>query len=168
MINQPIKIYLCGYIGGPAVIDKCIAWRREIVDYYTNYKENKYPIIWMDPLDGKNLNFLDKYGLRSNIPSHAIIHRDYQCVVRADLLIANMDTFGEERPLIGSVCEIAWAWDKRIPVIMITENPMYIEHPFTEYMASHIVKSVQDLIDKKIINYYHKGWSSHISHEKKE
>jgi hypothetical protein len=156
---EPIKIYLCGYIGGPQVIDKCVAWRKQIVDHYNNYHGQKYPIIFLDPLNGKDFAFLDKNGLKSNVPSHAIIHRDYQCVIRSDLLIANMDTFGESRPLIGSIFEIAWAWEHHIPIIMITNDNIYKEHPFTDYASSHIVSTVDELLERKIINYYFKGWA---------
>jgi hypothetical protein len=164
---EPIKIYLCGYIGGPQVIDKCIKWRQDIVERYNDYKGQRYPIVWLDPLNGKDFDFMDKHGLKSNVPSHAIIHRDYQCVVRADLIIANLDTFGEERPLIGSIFELAWAWEHHIPIILITDEVMYKEHPFMDYIASHIVSSVKDLLDKKVINYYFKGWNDAVYYEEK-
>jgi hypothetical protein len=154
-----LKIYLSGYIGGPKVIDKCVAWRRQIVDFYNNYKGKKYPLLWMDPLNGKDFSSLDENGLKSNIPSHAIIHRDFQCIVRSDLVIVNMDTFGESRPLIGTIAEIAWAWDRRIPIVMITDEAIYKEHPFTAYFASHVVSSVEELLEKKIVNFYFKGWN---------
>jgi hypothetical protein len=166
---EPIKIYLCGYIGGPAVIDKCIEWRQRIVEKYNDYKGDgqRYPIVWLDPINGKDCKFMDKHGLKSNVPSHAIMHRDYQCVMRADLIVANMDTFGQERPLIGSVFELAWAWEHHKPIILITDNPMYTEHPFLSYAASHVVSSVDDLLEKKVINYYFKGWNDAIYYEEK-
>jgi hypothetical protein len=164
---EPIKVYLCGYIGGPQVLDKCIGWRKEIVKRYSSYKGQRYPIIWLDPMNGKDFDFMDKNGLKSNVPSHAIMHRDYQCVVRADLLVFNTDTFGEERPLIGSIFEIAWAWEHHIPIVMITKDVVFREHPFTSYAVSHIVESVDELLDKKVINYYFKGWNDALYYEEK-
>lgn len=165
--SEPIKIYLCGYIGGPAVIDKCIKWRKDIVDRYNNYKGARYPIIWLDPLNGNDTTFRDKNGLHSTIPPHAIIHRDYQCVIRSDLLIFNTDTFGEARPLIGSIFEIAWAYERHIPIVMVTKDECFKEHPFTSYVASHIVESIDELVERKIINYYFKGWNDAIYYEEK-
>ena len=159
---EPMTIYLCGYIGGPQVIDKCVAWRKQIVDFYNDYKGSKYPLIFLDPLNGKNFASLDRQGLHSDASPHSIIHRDYQCIIKSDLIIANMDTFGEERPLIGTICELSWAWDKKIPIIMITDDIIYKEHPFTSYFASNVVSSVEEMLEKKIVNYYFKGWNDAI------
>ena len=38
-IDIPIMyVYLAGRISGNC-IDKCLTWRRQIIDHYTNYKE---------------------------------------------------------------------------------------------------------------------------------
>jgi nucleoside 2-deoxyribosyltransferase len=98
--------------------------------------------------------------LKSNIPGNAIVHRDYKCVKSADLLVVNMDTFGEQRPLTGTIYELAWAWVDHKPVIIITDEEKYSEHPFIKDTASIIVSSVDELIEKKYINYFYKGLSS--------
>jgi hypothetical protein len=42
---------------------------------------------------------------------------------------------------------------------MITDEAIYKEHPFTAYFASHVVSSVEELLEKKIVNFYFKGWN---------
>jgi hypothetical protein len=170
-----MKVYLAGYIQG-SKLKECYEWRRRIREHYDHWKkpiyeigkpnvvvsytEEKYPIIWLDPLNGKDFATITPDGLKSSCPPHAIVHRDFNCVMNADLLIANMNTFGESRPMTGTICEMAWAWEHRKPIIMISKEKKYREHPFTSLFSSWIVESVDELLDKKCINYFYKGMAS--------
>lgn len=156
-----MKIYLVGYIQG-TVIDKCVEWRKRIREHYDNWKGTgqKYPIEWLDPLNGEDFCEISPDGLKGVMPPHTIVHKDYKCVECCDLIVANMDTFGQDRPLTGSICELAWGWDKHKPIIMITNEDKYKFHPFLEYFASWIVPSVDELLDKKIINQFYKALHS--------
>lgn len=161
---EPITIYLAGYIhaGNKKVFKKCISWRKQIVDYYENWKGNHdYPIIFLDPLNSKEYEKISSDGTTiKGIDSNAVIHRDYQCVIKSDLIIANLDTFGMKRVPFGTISEIAWAWDHKKPVIIISSDNVYRKHPFSKYFASVIVKNVEELLERKIINYFFKGWNS--------
>jgi hypothetical protein len=147
------KIYLAGYISGKKM-EECTAWRKRL---RMEYQAHSWPIIWLDPLNGKKLETIDEEGLESHIPGKALVHRDYKCVSEADLIIANMNTFGCARPSIGTTYELAWAWFLRKPVIMITEDLSYINHPFTKDTYSVVVKDMEELLEKKLINYFFKG-----------
>jgi len=152
-----MKVYLAGFIQG-SKIDECKAWRLKIAEHYATWKGGtKYPITWLDPLNGKDLATITPDGLKSSTPRNSIVHRDYKCINDCDLVVANMDTFGESRPLTGTICELAWAWDKHKPIIMITDDAKYYMHPFLDYFASAIVSSVDELLEKKLINYFYKG-----------
>jgi nucleoside 2-deoxyribosyltransferase len=156
-----LKIYLAGLIEGKC-IDQCYSWRKRIRDYYDNWKGTgkKYPIQWLDPLNGEIFAEITPDGLKGAMPAHAIVHKDYVCVEKADLIIANMNTFNSSRGLCGTICELAWAWDKRKPIIMITDEDKYKLHPFLEYFVSWIVPTVDELLEKKIINGFFKAWHS--------
>ena len=155
-----MKIYLAGFIHG-AKIEQCIAWRKRIREHYDNWKgKERYPVCWLDPLNGKDLASITKDGLHSSCPPQAIVHRDYSSVMQADLIVANMDMFGENRVPIGTISELAWAWDHRKPIILIANEKQFIEHPFLKYFASWIVKDVDELLSKKVINYMYKGFHS--------
>jgi nucleoside 2-deoxyribosyltransferase len=156
-----MKIYLAGYIQGK-VIEECISWRKKLRQHYDNWKgENKrYPINWIDPLNGENFLEISPDGLKGSLPPHTIVHKDYKSIEICDLVIVNMDTFEQQRPLIGTICELAWAWDKHKPIIMITDDHIYKNHPFLEYFTSWYVSSVDELIEKKIINEFYKAWNS--------
>ena len=154
------KCYLAGYIQG-SKLEECTEWRRRIREYYDNWKgKERYPIVWLDPLNGKDFATITSDGLKSSCPPHAIVHRDFAAVMNSDLIVANMNTFGENRPLTGTISELAWAWEHHKPIVMITDETKYREHPFLSYFASWIVKDVDELLKKKCINYFYKGTAS--------
>ena len=146
-----MKIYLAGFIQG-SKLKECCDWRIAIRKHYG---DEEYT--WLDPLNGKDFATITEDGLKSSNPAQAIVHRDYVSVHSADLIVANMDTFGETRPLTGTICEMSWAWDKNIPIIMITTENKYKEHPFLACFASWIVGSVDEMIDKGAIEYFKGG-----------
>lgn len=158
---KPITLYMAGYIND-SVMEDCVSWRKKIVDHYENWKGREdYPIVFLDPLNSKEYEQITDGGLcATNIDANAIIQRDYQCVIRSDIVVANLDTFGQSRVPFGTISELAWAWDHRIPCVIISSDETYQKHPFSRYFASFIVKDVDELIDRKILNYFFKGWNS--------
>ena len=157
-----MTVYLAGYISGNK-IKQCSAWRIKIREHYNKWLNKEttriepYPITWLEPLNGETFGVITDDGLKCDLPGKALVARDHKCVKIADLLIANTDTFGDKRPLTGTIYELAWAWTYKIPTIIITDNKNYREHPFIQDTASIIVKSVDELLDKKYIDYFYKG-----------
>jgi len=148
------KVYLAGYISG-SKLEQCAEWRRKIRSFYALKSWND--LIFLDPLNGKEFATITKDGLHSSIPSHAIIHRDYQSVINSNLVIANLDTFGDKRPITGTIAELAWAWEHKISIILITTEEQYKSHPFLEYFASIIVNNVDELLNKRYLDYFYQG-----------
>jgi len=152
------KVYLAGLIQG-SVIDKCIAWRKKIVDHYTNWKDTGKPyedLIFLDPCNGESQVSDD--GLSSNLPKKVILDKDYNAIKKCDLFIGNMDSFGVERPLIGTTMEIAFAYSFHKPIILITNNRVYQEHPFMSQMVSWYFNDVDEMLNAKAINQFYKAW----------
>ncbi len=114
-----------------------------------------YPIAFLDPYNGKEFATIDKEGLKSHIPANAIIHGDYMSVQKADIVVANMNTFGGSRPMTGTLWELAWTWQMKKPFILITDDKNYIHHPFTG-QASWIVSSVEELLNEKILETFYR------------
>lgn len=96
-VDLPIMtVYLAGRIAGEC-IDKCLEWRHKIVDYYANYKDKGvYPIAFLDALNSKEADSIDKKGLTSAIPPNLIYDKDLLSVERADVIVAMMDDYMEE------------------------------------------------------------------------
>lgn len=106
MQNNPLKIYLAGYIEhnkeGKGLMPECIQWRKYIREYYQHYKTQAgqtidYGIQFFDPLIGESPE--DK------LPDALIFNKDYLSIKNCDMLICNFDTFNKNnenvRPPIG-------------------------------------------------------------------
>jgi len=148
-----MNAYLAGFMSGDK-LKETTEWRFTIRSHYA---VKNWPIVWLDPYNGKDIGTITGDGLKSSVPPNAIVHRDYMCVEKADIIVANMDTFGSTRPLTGTICELAWAWQMRKPIILISTDKNYVCHPFMTYFASWIVPDVQTLLDEEIIDYFFKG-----------
>ena len=147
------KVYLAGFISGKKIAE-CMGWRERIA---VHYMKKAWDIIWLDPINGKAIATITPDGLKSNMPAKALVARDITSVQETDLLIANLHTFGELRAPTGTICEIAIAGYLRKPMIIITDDINYTEHPFIRDFASIIVPTVDELLEKKYIDYFYKG-----------
>jgi hypothetical protein len=147
------KVYLAGFINGTKIVE-CTEWRKRIAQYYLL---KGWEIIWLDPMNGKAVSTLTPDGLKTDIPGSALLDRDIKCVEEADLIIVNLNTFGETRAPTGTICELAIAGYLRKPVIVITDDFTFKEHPFVQEFASVIVKSVDELLERKLVDYFYRG-----------
>lgn len=155
-----MKVYMAGLIEY-SVIDKCIQWRKQIVDHYSNWKNSGKvygDICFIDPTNGES--GFSNNGTSTLLPSKVILEKDYMAINKCDLFIANMDSFGVTRPLIGTIMEIAFAYTWHKPIIMITTDALYKNHSFVSNMVSWYFESVEDMLDKKAIQQYFKAWHS--------
>ena len=115
-IDMPIMtVYLAGRIAGNC-IDKCLAWRKQIVEHYKKFKPiydipkyknggisksvivgyESYPISFLDALNSKEADSVDKLGLTSCIPPNLIWAKDILSIHEAKVIVANMDDFFED------------------------------------------------------------------------
>jgi len=96
-IDLPLMYcYLAGRIAGEC-IDKCLEWRHKIINHYANYKgKGVYPISFLDALNSKEADSIDKKGLTSSIPPNLIYDKDILSVEKADVVVAMMDDYMEE------------------------------------------------------------------------
>ena len=76
--------------------------------------------------------------------------KDFQLVSISSIMIANLDYYTVEKPLVGTVIEFEWAvrWFG-IPVIVICSDPNnpYLLHPWINQYANAIVDTVEDAVD---------------------
>lgn len=160
-IDLPVMyVYLAGFMSGEK-LRECTTWRKIIrkkFKYYDIDEEGNdvsFPISFLDPFNGKEFESIDKKGLTSHIPKNAIIMGDYLSVQKADIIVANLDTFGSDRPLTGTQWELAWAWQMKKPIILITKDENFIKHPFTS-QASWILSDIQDLLKEKVLESFYR------------
>ena len=154
-----MRVYLAGTIIGKKM-KECLEWRMKIRQHYSMMGWN---IAWLDPLNSSHeIGSISSDGLKSSIPSQGIFDRDFLSIQNSDIIVANLDSFGESRPPVGTISEIALAWHMMKPIIVISREEHYVEHPFIKKFASLFCDTVDDLIAKKYINYYFKGIHSAV------
>jgi len=147
-VSKPV-VYLAGLISTQA--QQSLDWR----PYITPRLENGGFEV-LSPMRGKDPCKLLNGGLTDpTLTSHDIILRDSIDVKRSDVILAHLETFGGGRALLGTIAELAWAWQLRIPVVGIAAscNHLMRNHPFVKEFVSHYYETVGDAADF-IINYY--------------
>jgi len=119
-IDLPLLyIYLAGKIQG-SCIDKCLEWRRKIIDYYSDYKgKGAYPVIFLDALNSKEADSIDSLGLTSALPPKFIYSKDMLSVKKADAVIAMADDYFEAgiEDLMDTPYELGPGENGELPVL---------------------------------------------------
>lgn len=126
------RIYLAGPITG-CTFAGCTDWREAFAKYLTagnvgdKFDLNK--VVCLSPMRGKDyileLTNDSEGRVEDSYPNHVlscdrgIMTRDYNDCTTSDVVIANL--LGAERVSIGTVMEVAWAYQSRIPVIAVIE-----------------------------------------------
>jgi nucleoside 2-deoxyribosyltransferase len=157
-----MKVYLAGIIDGKK-IKQCREWRAKIIDHYKNWKNSGHNygnLEFLNPLNGEDNISAD--GFTSNLPPSAILMKDYNAIKMSDLFVANMDVFGVKRYPIGTLMEIAFAYEFRKPIILISKEPIYKKHPFVGTMVNCFVDNVDELLKQKIINTFYKAFNASL------
>jgi hypothetical protein len=147
------QIYLSGPIDG-LNYSEATSWRNYVSDTFARYTG----IVCHDPMRQRT------YKTSTDIVSadrpladvvvtldesmntdRGITLRDYHDTINSDLLFVNLH--GARKVSIGTVIEIAWAWERRIPIIVVMEptgNPH--EHPMIREQISYRVHDLSRAI----------------------
>jgi len=137
-------------------------WRREAIKRF-----NELGIATRSPYRGRDKSKImkvDKYHYTvstapiSNRLGNMLVARDLKDVEDCDVLLMNLTGTKDERPAIGTLSELAWAYQLRKPVICVvdeeTTNSHYYKHPFMHQFISQWVGTVDEAISV-IANYWH-------------
>lgn len=90
----------------------------------------------------EDLTWQDSHCVELMGTRKAILARDYQDCTKADALLVN---FLRDGPIsIGTVLEMAWAYELRIPVVLMApEDSVYCRHPMLGEMVAFRVGSLE-------------------------
>jgi nucleoside 2-deoxyribosyltransferase len=140
------SVYLAGPITGLSWED-ATKWRNEV-------KAALAPmgVVCFSPLRAKtylsHLDKLDDHYSQSVSPlstPRGIMTRDRWDATRCDVLFANF--LGVTRVSIGTVMEIAWADNERIPIVIVMEPDNVHQHSMVKEAAGYIVPTLDEGID---------------------
>lgn len=136
------KVYLAGPISG-LTYDECVAWRDE-----ATRELSRHGIAGYSPM--RNKAFLRDYGvIEGSYPGYAlsgdraIMTRDHHDTTTADAILVNL--LGVDRVSIGTVMELAWAYTRQIPVVLMIEDGGNVhDHPMVREAVGFRVRSLAD------------------------
>jgi|688.fasta_scaffold147247_4 nucleoside 2-deoxyribosyltransferase len=129
------KVYLAGPITSLSY-DEANDWRA----WFKNEITKSDKIQCLSPMRGKHYlkdckdisaTGNEKLGILSGGP--AILTRDHSDVVNSDIIVVNL--LGATKVSIGCMFEIAWAYHKHIPIVLIIEDDVINIHSHSMLFA---------------------------------
>jgi nucleoside 2-deoxyribosyltransferase len=112
----------------------------------------------LSPMRGKDDLFCTSQdgGLTDpSLTAGDIVLRDYNDIQTADIVLVNLDDFGSPRAPMGTLCELAWAWERRIPIIAVAspDNTLMRNHPFLKAMVTRYFEDLDSAV-AHVLSYY--------------
>lgn len=147
-MSKPV-VYLAGLIS--TAVPESLQWRIEATPVLEDAGfEVLSPMRGKDPARLKHDGLVDPYLTASDV-----VQRDYHDIIRSTVVLAHLETFEGPRPLLGTIAELAWCWQLRIPVVgMVSPSKSYILlHPFTNQFVSHFFHDEDEAVEF-VIDYY--------------
>ena len=151
-MNLTKNIYLIGHIN-PACYET-YAWRTEIVEFFKddtciniiNPCDSSFDqkLLNRDTEDAKRIAAYRKRGTRIFVP------KSFQSVDESTIAIANLNRYGSEAPMIGTLFELAWYLNNphKTVIGLLTEGNVstdeYAAHPFVAESVHVWTKSVKE------------------------
>jgi len=115
---------------------------------YVAPRLRKYGFYSLDPLRGK-------WAMPSwsSLSPNEVVVRDLQDIERAHVVLAVMMKC--EDSSFGTPCEIMYAWERRIPTVLLTDEVYLSKHFWPRALCSHIIvvtaeKTFQQALDEAI------------------
>ncbi len=144
-----LRIYLAGYIGAdPASFE----WRNEaeIIMRHDNVElvnpaKNKLDEALLSKYKGNEKALYAQYT-KSDSSAAIFVPKSYWEVKKSDIIIANFDITDKDRPMVGTLFEVAWALEDMKPVISICKSPdtnVYAKHPFIKRGTTVFVDNIE-------------------------
>jgi nucleoside 2-deoxyribosyltransferase len=142
-MSDKLNLYLAGPITG-CTYRGATGWRHKLAEEAQALGFNVY-----SPMRGKedlkSVKRLRSHGYDSPMSTDkAIIRRDRFDVLRADVVLANLS--GATIISVGTIFELAWAYDHGKYVIIVMENNNIHSHAFVEQSASAVVETLDDAL----------------------
>ncbi len=138
------RVYLSGPITGLTMAE-ATTWRDEITSELDEFAEILDP---MRDVEGSPDTIVTELLVSADptmMTDRGLVVRDYTDTITSTILIVNL--LGARRVSIGTVIELGWAYQARIPTIVLMEdhgNPH--EHAFVRELTSYRVTSIERAI----------------------
>ena len=143
-----MRVYLAGSLTG-CKTSTALDWRQHAINRLSKYGIHVYSPTRgksFDPTKPIEIDGETKLGGPENT-AQAINMRDYLDTINANALLVFLD-MSTPMPSMGTCAEMAWAWDRRIPVICcVPADSVYMRHPMISQFITFRVDSVDEGVD---------------------
>jgi hypothetical protein len=142
-----MKVYLIGVISEDP---KCHEWRKEAkrllkdkfdVNDPTRFKFDK-EVMREAEGDAEKM-----HKIVSEHQAEILLPKSFQCVQTADIILVNLALEASDRPMIGSIMEIAWAYQMHKTIIAIKGESYYSRHPIIKGCVHAWARDVVEACD---------------------
>ena len=143
-VGQRPRCYLAGPISGVSW-ESAVSWRRLAAE-----ELSRHGIEAIDPLRHTEV-LAGETTLRSAYPEwlwtqeRAIVHRSLYDVRRSQVVLANV--LGARERSVGTIAEIAVAYEHHIPVVLVVREGNPHDHPFLKEMATVVTGALDEAIE---------------------
>lgn len=144
-IIENFKIYLAGGMQkyGKESFKESNTWRGKCINEICKY-DSIYKTLLTNPND--YFNFIDKVPAYKT--QREVMEFNLNMVRNADLIIVNFNDVYS----LGTMAEIATAYERRIPIIGLNENNQDL-HPWQTEMCNRIFDDIYEMLDY-VKNFY--------------
>lgn len=145
-------VYLAGMIN--TEFPETLSWRLRAAEAL----EESFRVL--DPLRGMNglCCSSNDTGITTDSASNAsVLLRDYNDLRQSNVMLANLNTYGSARPMVGTLVELGWAWQLKIPVVAICDmnhendfrSHAYLmrRHPFIQQFVAQYFANEVDAVE---------------------
>jgi len=152
-------IYLVGQISVAA--SESFEWRKRVREYFVNRSDFQVIDPCLDEFNTKlrESNISERLMIYQKKGVGLIVPRDRNYVAKSTVAIANLNLYDEEKPLIGTMFELAWYHEDQSKAVI----GIYDGNPKDDIMCSHpFVQSAIDTWTKdemeacELVEYYFK------------
>jgi nucleoside 2-deoxyribosyltransferase len=90
-----------------------------------------------------------------SVTARDIVLRDFHDLESADVILANLELFGETRQSVGTHMELGWSWFLKKPVVAVCSemNRVMRTHPFVTETVAHYFSDLDKAIEF-LIHFY--------------
>lgn len=154
-------VYLAGPIGG------CT---QEEATYWRDYATERFApnVVGISPMrdkatlgssGGKISASIADYGNTLMSNGLAIYTRDRYDCINADMVLCYLPAkFNSRRPSLGTVMELGWANGAGVPIVLVSDDPTYYNHPLLHHGVQWRLDNLDDAI--YVVNAFLGAYSS--------
>lgn len=141
------RVYLAGPVTGLSY-HEANEWRLKVQRVLLPEIEAVNPLRGKEYLDSQ-IGPIEPSPQDGFCTDEAIIMRDYNDLRRSDVVLANLaiDHPADHPISVGTLFELAWAWEQRKIIVTVGGSDSLYDHPFVRHAITYAAMDLPDAID---------------------